>query len=94
MNGHSEMNGHCKQNGSGSDDRTEFLDELFEMMKKDVFIGSRDRNARVVNFKHPAELEKMLDLHLDQETQDQDLLKICKDVIQYSVKTGEVNKKC
>ncbi|KAK3092362.1 hypothetical protein FSP39_001932 [Pinctada imbricata] len=85
----SSLNGTTNGGMGVTENQTEFLDRLYTMMINDVFIGSRKREARVVNFKHPKELEKTIDLQLNEdETKDEDLLKICKDVIQYSVKTG------
>lgn len=67
-----------------------FLDELYKMMVKDVYDGGRDRDSKVVEFKHPKELEALMDLGLNKETSDDNLLKICQDIIKYSVKTGDL----
>lgn len=66
----------------------QFLDELYKMMVRDAYDGMKDRDSKVVEFKHPKELEAMLDLGLNKETSDDSLLKICQDIIKYSVKTG------
>lgn len=65
-----------------------FLDELYKMMVKDVYDGGKNRDSKVVEFKHPKELEALMDLGLNKETSDDNLLKICQDIIKYSVKTG------
>lgn len=65
-----------------------FLDELYKMMVKDVYDGGKKRDTKVVEFKHPKELEALMDLGLNKETSDDNLLKICQDIIRYSVKTG------
>lgn len=67
-----------------------FLDELYKMMVKDVYDGGRNRDSKVVEFKHPKELEALMDLGLNKETSDDNLLKICQDIIKYSVKTGDL----
>lgn len=38
-----------------------FLDELYKMMVKDVYDGGRNRDSKVVEFKHPKELEALMD---------------------------------
>ncbi|XP_048733038.2 cysteine sulfinic acid decarboxylase-like [Ostrea edulis] len=80
-------NGHS--NGmAGTETKHQFLDELYKMMVKDAYDGMKNRGSKVVEFKHPKELEAMLDLTLRKQTSDDRLLEICKDVIKYSVKTG------
>jgi hypothetical protein len=73
---------------TGAETKHHFLDELYKMMVKDAYDGMKKRGSKVVEFKHPKELEAMLDLALKKQTSDDRLLEICKDVIKYSVKTG------
>lgn len=73
---------------AGTETKHQFLDELYKMMVKDAYDGMKNRGSKVVEFKHPKELEAMLDLTLRKQTSDDRLLEICKDVIKYSVKTG------
>ena len=43
----------------------------------------------MVDFKHPKELEKLIDLSLkDRGATDKAMLTFCEQIIQYSVKTG------
>lgn len=80
---------------SNGQDTTEheykFLQPLVDLMVSKVLEESRDRNSKVVEFKHPKELEKLMDLSLNKPTSDERLLEICDDVIRYSVKTGKCN---
>ncbi len=47
--------------------------------------------SRVVNFEHPDDLKKKLDLEIGQNGEaDEKLLKMCSDTIHYSVKSGIV----
>ncbi|KAJ8309070.1 hypothetical protein KUTeg_013944 [Tegillarca granosa] len=98
MNGHTNghltngySNGHCngvKINGNVPENDNQFLDELYDMMIKEGFEKSRDRNTKVVEFKHPKELKQLIDLEVNKPTDDDRLLNICKDIIKYSVRTG------
>ena len=46
--------------------------------------------SKVIDFKHPKELQKLIDLSLqDRGVTDDKLLQFCEQIIQYSVKTGE-----
>lgn len=78
-----------KVNGSVPENDNQFLDDLYDMMIKEGFEKSRDRNTKVVEFKHPKELKQLIDLEVNKPTDDYNLLNICKDIIKYSVRTGE-----
>ena len=46
--------------------------------------------SKVVDFRHPDELMKTMDLQLSQEPSDNEqLMDACRQIIKYSVKTGE-----
>ncbi|XP_033759910.1 cysteine sulfinic acid decarboxylase-like [Pecten maximus] len=64
-----------------------FLRRLVEDIFKDVFARSSDKNIKVTEFKFPADLESIMDLTLEEPTDDSRLLEICQDVIKYSVRT-------
>lgn len=75
-------------NGAPAEDQHHFLTKLMDMMITEGIDKANDRKNKIVEFKHPKELEKMLDLKLKDPTNDDRLLDICNDVIKYSVKTG------
>jgi len=87
-NGYSCNSSNGLNNGNVPESGQHFLQQLHDLMVKEVFEKSKNRKSRVVEFKHPKELESMLDLSLENPTSDEKLLEICKDVIRYSVKTG------
>lgn len=65
-----------------------FLTELFELMLADGLDKAKNRENKIIKFKHPKELKKLLDLDITQPTSDDQLLLACGDIIKYSVKTG------
>ncbi|KAK6181016.1 hypothetical protein SNE40_008963 [Patella caerulea] len=67
----------------------QFLRDIFEIMVKDALKDGSDPHSKVIEWKHPHELEKILDLHIpENSTSKPALLDICRQVVQYSVKTG------
>ncbi|KAK2179016.1 hypothetical protein NP493_519g05084 [Ridgeia piscesae] len=58
-------------------------------MLKEVVEKSGDVSSKVIDFKHPKELQKLINLSLeDRGVTDDTLLQCCEQIIQYSVKTG------
>ena len=87
-NGHVITNGANGTNGNCPESSHHFLTQLFETMVSEGIDKANDRKNKIVEFKHPKELEQILDLDLKDATTDDRLLSICSDVIKYSVKTG------
>ena len=55
----------------------------------DFIDKSNDRNEKVLDFHHPAQLLDVIDLSIPDEPQNLDqLLTDCKDTLKYQVKTG------
>ena len=77
-------------NKSTQENQQYFLDNLYSMMISEVIEKAKDRTNKIVEFKHPKELEKLFDLEIKERTSDDQLLALCKDIIKYSVKTGEI----
>ncbi|KAK3083974.1 hypothetical protein FSP39_006153 [Pinctada imbricata] len=65
-----------------------FLDDLYQLMLKDGFLKGRDRQTKVTEFRHPEQLEKLIDMDLGRKTNDSEILDLSKDIIKYSVRTG------
>lgn len=87
---HSNGTSNGASNGLGQNgDQHYFLTKLFDMMLTNGLDKANDRNNKIVEFKHPKELEQMLDLDITKPTSDDRLLSACEDVIKYSVKTGK-----
>lgn len=78
----------CAKNGVETNGDHYFLTQLFKLMLKDGIDEGNDRNNKIVEFKHPKDLEQLLDLDITMPTSDNRLLEACGDVIKYSVKTG------
>ena len=70
-----------------------FLDDLYQLMLKDGFLKGRDRQTKVTDFRHPQELEGLIDMDLGRKTSDSDILGLSKDIIKYSVRTGKSGDK-
>ena len=66
-----------------------FIKNAVELMLEKAVFESTNRSTRVVEWKAPEELLKLVDMSLpnNPETHER-LLQLMKDVIQYSVKTG------
>ncbi|XP_071151866.1 cysteine sulfinic acid decarboxylase-like [Mytilus edulis] len=75
-------------NSAPAEDQHHFLTKLMDLMFTEGIDKANDRKNKIVEFKHPKELEKIVDLKLKDPTSDDRLLDICNDVIKYSVKTG------
>lgn len=75
-------------NSAPAEDQHHFLTKLMDLMITEGIDKANDRKNKIVEFKHPKELEKIVDLKLKDPTSDDRLLDICNDVIKYSVKTG------
>ncbi|XP_053374603.1 cysteine sulfinic acid decarboxylase-like isoform X2 [Mercenaria mercenaria] len=85
-------NGSVCENGGSIPGKTdlEFLRNVVDIVIQDGLIGAMDRDTRVCDFHQPENLKKMLkELKITEDPASQDrLLNMCKDVIQYSVKTS------
>ncbi|KAL5007987.1 hypothetical protein ScPMuIL_013568 [Solemya velum] len=82
-----QTNGNVSNGAHG--ETNAFLRQLFEMMLTEGIEKGLSRDSKVVEFKHPKDLEKIMNLKIDGEgASDQDLLDVCSDVIKYSVKAG------
>lgn len=68
----------------------EFAYKLVDMIKnKELLKVASQEEAKVVNFKHPAELKKILPLSIDADGEtNSSLLAVCQEVIEYSVRTN------
>ncbi|XP_028038924.1 acidic amino acid decarboxylase GADL1 isoform X2 [Bombyx mandarina] len=65
-----------------------FLDRVLQIVKDE-----RKKDVPLVRFKHPEELEAILDLDIGQEVNDDDLERCVRQVLQYSVKTDKATFK-
>ncbi|XP_045164720.1 cysteine sulfinic acid decarboxylase-like [Mercenaria mercenaria] len=85
-------NGSLSQNLATIPGKTdlEFLRKVVDIVIQDGLIGAMDRNTRVCDFHQPENLKTMLkELTITEDPASEDrLLNMCKDVIQYSVKTS------
>ena len=81
-------------NGAKSDNEiATFLNSVFSMCLEEGYLNQVNEKCSVVNFKSPEELQKMFDLKIDDSSVcHEKLLAICKDVFDYSVKTGICGK--
>ncbi|XP_064614729.1 cysteine sulfinic acid decarboxylase-like [Liolophura sinensis] len=76
--------------GSGRD--LTFLKHLTEVIMSDALDKALRPESKVVEFRHPKELESLVDLRLeDKPVGDVQLLDMCRKVIKYSVKSGHQN---
>lgn len=66
----------------------QFMSRIFSLIQE-ILRDTRDVNSKVLNFKHPDELQKLLDLQLKEEGESDDrILDLCRTTARYSVKTG------
>jgi glutamate decarboxylase len=66
-----------------------FLKEAVDLMLEKAVFQATNRSNRVVEWRAPEELQKLIDLDLSADPANHDkLLQLLKDIIQYSVKTG------
>lgn len=67
----------------------EFLRESVEILLKDAVFQGTSRSQKVLEWHNPEELIRLFDFKLNHSALDhEDLLKLVKDTIKYSVKTG------
>ena len=76
-------------NADGYPETKEFLqsvvDILFDFIQKTF-----DRNEKVIDFHHPEELRRLLDLHIpEQGVTIEQLLQDCSQTLKFQVKTGQ-----
>ncbi|KAH3707258.1 hypothetical protein DPMN_066657 [Dreissena polymorpha] len=72
-----------------SPDVRQFLDNVHKLIVDDVLVRSTSRENKVVNFRDPVELQELLDLTISPDGAEHDtLVEACKNVIEYSAKTG------
>ncbi|KAK6970781.1 cysteine sulfinic acid decarboxylase [Biomphalaria glabrata] len=70
-------------------DGVTFLTKLFGIILTDAIQKGTQKDAKVVEFLHPADLAQCIDLKLSLEpTCDKTLLNLCEKIIHYSVQTG------
>merc|ERR1719204_713467 len=66
-----------------------FLAKLIPIMVRDALREGTSVTNKVVEFKHPDELMRTLDIQLQDAPTDNDtLIKACQQIIKYSVKSG------
>uniref|UniRef100_A0A8D9B1X8 Cysteine sulfinic acid decarboxylase n=1 Tax=Cacopsylla melanoneura TaxID=428564 RepID=A0A8D9B1X8_9HEMI len=66
------------------------LEQVLQSLLEEGALDDGGEGGRVVDWKHPEELKKILDLSLDNEGTGDDafLIQLCRQVIHFSVKTG------
>ncbi|KAH3705126.1 hypothetical protein DPMN_080191 [Dreissena polymorpha] len=70
-------------------DVRQFLDNVQTLIVDDVLVRSTRRENKVINFRDPVELQELLDLTISPDGAKHDtLVEACKNVIEYSAKTG------
>lgn len=82
---------HCKVQGVQFEDPRlqEFIKDVQRLILDEALVKGTDRDTKVVNFTQPEDLKGILDLPIGKQgASHDDLLKLCKLVIKYSVKTG------
>jgi hypothetical protein len=68
---------------------SQFLKEAVDLILEKAVFQATNRSNRVVEWRAPEELQKLLDLDLSADRVSHDmLLQLLKDIIQHSVKTG------
>lgn len=69
----------------------EFLQKLVEILL-DFVHSTNDRNEKILDFHHPEEMQKLLDLKIPNKGLNlQQLINDCATTLKYQVKTGEFN---
>ena len=67
----------------------EFLQKVIDVLM-DFVKDTNDRNCKILEFHHPEEMMKLLDLDIpDQGVTLQQLIQDCHSTLKYQVKTGE-----
>lgn len=66
-----------------------YIDDIKTLIVEEALVKGSDRNTKVVDFKIPEELTKLLPLEIRKDgASHKELLDVCKTVIDYSVKTS------
>lgn len=77
------------QNVEGFPATKEFLMKVVDILI-DFIKSTNDRNAKVLEFRHPSEMMRLLDLEIpDSGVTLQQLLLDCSTTLKYQVKTGQ-----
>lgn len=77
------------QNAEGYPATREFLMKVVDILL-DFIKSTNDRNAKVLDFHHPSDMMRLLDLEIpDSGLTLQQLLIDCSTTLKYQVKTGE-----
>jgi glutamate decarboxylase len=76
-------------NEAGTVETREFLQKVVEILL-DYVNACNDRNEKILEFHHPEDMKKLLDLEIaDQPVPLQQLIVDCATTLKYQVKTGE-----
>lgn len=76
-------------NQNGMPVTKEFLQKVIDILM-DFVRDTNDRNCKILEFHHPEEMQKLLDLDIhDKGVNLQQLLQDCHTTLKYQVKTGE-----
>lgn len=68
----------------------EFLQKLVDILL-DFVKDTNDRNVKILDFRHPEEMQKLLDLRIpEQGLTLQQLISDCATTLKYQVKTGKL----
>ncbi|ESO87765.1 hypothetical protein LOTGIDRAFT_127363 [Lottia gigantea] len=68
-----------------------FLQDVHNLMVEEALVKGTKRETPVIEFQHPEELKKLLNLPIGKEgTSNADILEDCKRILKYSVKTGSL----
>ena len=83
-------NGTAAQQGSSGVLKHEYLFSEVTKMVREYLVTYKDRSSKVVEFRSPEEVRAAVDLELREEGMaDEELLKLCRKVLELSVHTGE-----
>ena len=84
------VNGIGKTGKKPVDTVENFLQSVFDLTVREVLRKGKNRDEPVVRFQKPEDLKKILKLNIQDEPQSEEvLLQRCKDILKYSVKTGQ-----
>lgn len=76
-------------NNFESDEVQQFLRDVEKLIVEEALVKGTNRETRVTNFEHPDRLKDKLKVAIGEEPNScEDILELCRDVIHYSVKTG------
>lgn len=77
-------------NENATAETREFLQKVIDILL-DYVNASNDRNEKVLDFHHPEEMKKLIDLQIaEQPVALQQLIEDCAITLKYQVKTGEL----